>query len=223
MPIDRRRSPTENRGLDICGATTEAECKGDDTGIEERGCQTPQYPDLPGKVVVVTGGSRGIGAATARTFAKNHAAVVVVGRDQTAIESTVHTITISGACAIGVAADCTVEGGLARLRQIVNDRFGAADILATFAGGNGIPVPTLTETATHWWQVIESDLTSTFLTPSAFLGDMTARHTGAIITMSSAAARLPAQSCGVYVAAKEGGDALHAAPRKGSRDRRHSG
>ncbi len=162
------------------------------------------YPDLAGKVAVVTGGSRGIGAATARALAANGVAVAVVGRDRSALDATVDGIASAGGRAIGLVADCTIEGDVAGLRDAVTDTFGAPDIVAPFAGGNGMPVPTVQETAAHWRAVVESDLTATFLTVSAFLGDMVARRAGVIITMSSAAARQPAQSAAAYAAAKAG-------------------
>jgi 3-oxoacyl-[acyl-carrier protein] reductase len=162
------------------------------------------YPDLAGKVAVVTGGSRGIGAATAQALAANGVAVAVVGRDLAAIASVVEAIAARGGRSIGVAADCTVEADVQALRQQVNDQLGPVHVLAAFAGGNGMPVPTSAETAEHWRGVIESDLTSTFLTVSAFLPDMLAARSGAIITMSSAAGRQAAQSSAAYAAAKAG-------------------
>jgi 3-oxoacyl-[acyl-carrier protein] reductase len=162
------------------------------------------YPDLDRKVAVVTGGSRGIGAATARAFAANGTAVAIVGRDQSAIDAIVADIVDRGGTALGVAADCTIETDLAHLRRKVSDNLGPVDILTAFAGGNGMPVPTDAETAEHWRAVIETDLTSTFLTVSAFLPTMIARHSGVIITMSSAAARQAAKSSAVYAAAKSG-------------------
>lgn len=162
------------------------------------------YPDLAGKVAVVTGGSRGIGAATATALAANGVAVAIVGRDRAAIDATVGAITTEGGRAIGVAADCTLEGDLDALRRQVTGQLGPPDILAVFAGGDGMPVATAAETAAHWRSVVESDLTSTFLTVSAFLSDMIARHAGVIVTMSSAAARQAARSSAAYAAAKAG-------------------
>jgi 3-oxoacyl-[acyl-carrier protein] reductase len=54
------------------------------------------YPDLANKVAVVTGGSRGIGAATCRLLAQNGAKVAVNGRDEAAIDSVVEEIQRSG-------------------------------------------------------------------------------------------------------------------------------
>ena len=168
---------------------------------------TVQYPDLAGKVAVVTGGSRGIGAATARALAENGALVTVVGRDRVAIDAVVESITDRGRRAIGVVADCTIEADLGMLHQQVAQQLGPADIVAAFAGGDGMPVPTTAETAGHWRLVVDSDLTSTFLTISAFLPDLAAAG-GVIVTMASAAARQAAQSSAAYAAAKAGVVAL---------------
>jgi 3-oxoacyl-[acyl-carrier protein] reductase len=163
-----------------------------------------RYPDLAGKVAVVTGGSRGIGAQTARALAAGGAAVAVVSRDLSALTAVSDEVQQHGGRGVAVAADCTSEEELRRLALTVTDRLGAVDVLAAFAGGRGLPVATAEETATHWREVIESDLTATFLTVSAFLPAMLARGTGSIVTMSSAAARQPARSNAAYAAAKAG-------------------
>jgi 3-oxoacyl-[acyl-carrier protein] reductase len=163
-----------------------------------------RYPDLTGKVAVVTGGSRGIGAATAAAFAANGAAVAAVGRDEAALAAVAAGIAARGGRAIWVAADCTVPGDLARMAATVAAELGPADILAAFAGGSGMPVPTETERPEHWREVIETDLNSVFYTVHAVLPAMLARGRGAIITMSSAAARQASQSAAAYAAAKAG-------------------
>ncbi len=162
------------------------------------------YPDLAGQVAVVTGGSRGLGAATAMALAANGVSVAVTGRDEAAITTVVEAIIQNGGRSIGVSADCTNADDLKVLHDEVTDGLGPVDILAVFAGGNGMPVPTRDETAQHWREVIETDLTSTFLTISEFLSDMVSQHSGAIITMSSAAARQAARSSAAYAAAKAG-------------------
>ncbi|MBV9413593.1 MAG: SDR family NAD(P)-dependent oxidoreductase, partial [Solirubrobacterales bacterium] len=101
-----------------------------------------RYPDLAGKVAVVTGGSRGIGAATARALAANGVDVAVVGRDEAALSAVADSIRADEAQAIPVRADCTQDDDLRDLADTVAERLGAVDILAAFAGGNGMPVPT---------------------------------------------------------------------------------
>jgi 3-oxoacyl-[acyl-carrier protein] reductase len=164
----------------------------------------PLYPDLDGKVAVVTGASRGIGAATARALAGNGAAVAVIGRDEQALGQVVGGIKTSGGMALAVRADCTVEADLERAAGTIGERLGEAEILAAFAGGNGMPVATIEETPAHWREVVESDLNSAFVTTHAFLPIMAERGRGSIITMSSAAARQAAQSSAAYAASKAG-------------------
>jgi 3-oxoacyl-[acyl-carrier protein] reductase len=166
------------------------------------------YPDLAGLVAVVTGASRGIGAETARALAVNGAVVAVVSRDHAALSVVADDIRASGGRALPIAADCTIEDELRRAAQAITEQLGPPDILAAFAGGKGLPVATPEETAEHWREVIESDLTATFLTVSAFLPGMLERGAGSIITMASAAARQPARSNAAYAAAKAGVIAL---------------
>jgi 3-oxoacyl-[acyl-carrier protein] reductase len=177
---------------------------GETTVSEEQASRQPRYPDLADKVAVISGGSRGIGAATARAMAANDAAVAVIGRDGHALAAVTAAIEAAGGRAIAVTADCTDEVQISRASRTVAEQLGPVDILVAFAGGNGMPVPTVKETAAHWREVIESDLTSTFLTTSAFLPGMLERRRGSIITMSSAAARQAAQSNAAYAAAKAG-------------------
>jgi 3-oxoacyl-[acyl-carrier protein] reductase len=162
------------------------------------------YPDLAGKVAIVTGGSRGIGAATAAALAANGASVAVVGRDEAAMAAVTAGISKRGGRAIWAAADCRVPGELDQMAAAVVAQLGPPDILAAFAGGNGMPVPTEQETPEHWREIIETDLSSVFYTTRAVLPAMTARGSGAIILMSSAAARQAARSAAGYAAAKAG-------------------
>lgn len=162
------------------------------------------YPDLAGRVAVVTGGSRGIGAQTARALARNGAAVAIIGRDDAALADVAVAITDAGGRALALHADCTVEAEVDRAAHTIADQLGAVDILAPFAGGNGMPVPTPQESVAHWREVLDSDLTATFITVHAFLPPMLERGSGSIITMTSAAARQAAQSNAAYAAAKAG-------------------
>lgn len=164
----------------------------------------PRYPDLEGKVALVTGGSRGIGAVTCRLLAANGVKVAVNGRDQEAINATVTGITTAGGAAIGIAADCTDFAAIEAMRGRIEEELGPVDILAAFAGGQGSPVPTEELTEERWREVLDADLTSMFLTVRSILPGMIARRRGVIVTMASSAARAPARSNIAYAAAKAG-------------------
>ncbi|MFB8005797.1 SDR family NAD(P)-dependent oxidoreductase [Nocardia sp. NPDC056000] len=161
------------------------------------------HPDLAGRTAVVTGGSRGIGAATAIALARNGVDVAVVGRDQAALDGVAAAITDTGGRALAAVADCTSATDLDRLHAQVLARFGKVDIVIAFAGGYGQPVPSVKETPDHWRHVVDSDLTATFLTISAFLPELTA-HGGAVVTMASSAGRQASRAAAAYSAAKAG-------------------
>jgi 3-oxoacyl-[acyl-carrier protein] reductase len=163
-----------------------------------------RYPDLAGRVAVVTGGSRGIGARTARALAANGAGVAVIGRDERALADVAAGITAANGRALPVRADCTVEAEVQRAATAIADALGPVDILAPFAGGNGMPVPTAEETVAHWREVVDSELNSMFICVRAFLPGMIERRRGAIVTMASSAARQAAGSSAAYAAAKAG-------------------
>jgi 3-oxoacyl-[acyl-carrier protein] reductase len=165
----------------------------------------PTYPDLAGKVAVVTGGSRGIGAATCRLLAANGVRVAVVARERSAIDSVVAGIAGSGGEAIGVSADVVSLARIEEMRCTVEERLGPADILIPFAGGFGRHTPIWEITEEEWHFVIDSNLTSTFLTCKSFLPGMLERRRGAIVTMASNGGRfLDIQLTASYAAAKAG-------------------
>lgn len=162
------------------------------------------HPDLAGKVALVTGGSRGIGAATCRALATNGVNVAVNGRDKAAVDGVVEAITSEGGQAIAAPGDATDTVTVRQIREDIERAFGPVDILAPFAGGQGQPVPTHQLGADRWRATIESDLTSVFLAVSEVLPGMIERRGGVIITMASTAGRHPGQASAAYAAAKAG-------------------
>jgi 3-oxoacyl-[acyl-carrier protein] reductase len=161
---------------------------------------------LANRVALVTGSSRGIGAAIAKLFALHGASVVLHGRDAAALSSVEAEIAKSGGTAMHVLADVTRFDEVEALRQRVERELGPIEILVANAGGNFAklaPVEELTEN--EWRASVEGNLTATFFTIKSILPGMKQRRAGNIITMSSAAARRPHPSSPIaYAAAKAG-------------------
>jgi len=165
----------------------------------------PNYPDLHGKVAVVTGGSKGIGAATCQLLVDNGVRVAVVARERSAIDAEVDALQASGGKAIGVEARCEVWQDLLAMLAEVTARLGPVDILIPFAGGFSSVRGVLETTEAEWRADLDANLTSTFLTVKAFLPGMIERRRGAVVTMASNAGRLlDIPLAASYAAAKAG-------------------
>lgn len=165
----------------------------------------PKYPDLAGKVALVTGGSKGIGAATVRALAANGARVAVNGRDEAAIGAVVRDAAEAGTDAIAAPADVCRSEQIEAMRRRIEDELGPVDVLIAFAGGFSAYTPVHETDEAEWRAVIDSNLTATFLCIKAFLPAMIERRSGAIVTMASNAARhLDTTLTASYAAAKAG-------------------
>jgi 3-oxoacyl-[acyl-carrier protein] reductase len=161
---------------------------------------------LEGKVALVTGSSRGIGAAIAKFFAREGAKVVVHGRDRAALASVRSQIEQDGGKALDVIGDVTQFAEIEAMRQRIEQEVGPVEILvANAAGGRAMPGPFEEITEEAWHSSVDGSLTATFLTIKSILPGMKQRGAGSILTISSAAARRPhPQSPVPYAAAKAG-------------------
>jgi 3-oxoacyl-[acyl-carrier protein] reductase len=149
----------------------------------------PTYPELAGRVAVVTGGSKGIGAATARALATSGVGVAVVARAQGPLTALVGEIRRDGGTALAVSADCTSAAALDQVAREVRSELGVPDFVIPFAGGFNAFTPIEEITEEEWHSVIDANLTSTFLTVRAFVAGMIERGRGVIVTMASNAGR----------------------------------
>lgn len=161
---------------------------------------------LDDRVALVTGSSRGIGAAIAVTFARAGARVVLHGRDESALAEVRARIADLGGEAVSVTGDVTSAADLEHIRERVLDRYGHVDVLVANAGSSDSrPAPIEDITEESWRADIDRNLTGTFLTVKTFLPGMKQRRSGTVITLSSAAGRKPSERTIVaYAAAKAG-------------------
>jgi 3-oxoacyl-[acyl-carrier protein] reductase len=162
--------------------------------------------ELEGQIALVTGSSRGIGAAIATLFAEAGAAVVVHGRDADAVAAVAAQIDKTGGRAFSVIADLTDYGQIEAMREAIEQEAGPVDVVVANAGGSPVrPGPVEEISEADWRRSVDVNLTATFLTIKAFLPGMKRRQRGNLITMSSAAARRPTPaSPAAYAAAKAG-------------------
>ncbi len=161
-------------------------------------------PRLSGKVAVVTGGSRGIGYAIARTLAAEGCAVVITGRDNETLNNAAGQI-ISETPGTEIApAVCDVRDpdAVSALFTMVRSRFGKVDVLVNNAGITQ-PVVNVEETSLEMWRdVIDTNLTGLYLCTRAALPMMSAGAT--VINNLSAAAKQVFPKYAAYSAAKRG-------------------
>ena len=161
---------------------------------------------LAGKIALVTGSSRGIGAAIARRFARQGARVAVHGRDPAALAAVQDEIERDGGRAIRVAADVTSYAEIESMRLRIEHDLGPIDILVVNAGGSPISPGPVEEISEEGWRAsVDANLTATFLTIKSVLPGMKQRRSGCIVTMSSTAGRRAhVRSPVAYAAAKAG-------------------
>ncbi|MEA3141179.1 MAG: hypothetical protein QOK23_3348 [Gammaproteobacteria bacterium] len=165
----------------------------------------PSFYDMKGKVALVTGGSRGIGAATSRLLAAQGVTVFVNGRDDQAIAEVVESIQQADGNAIAAPGDCSRLTEVERIRDQIMARTGAPDYLLTFAGGGTErPMPIQDISEQSWRSSLDNNLSSTFFVVKCFLPGMLQRQAGSIVTMASAGGRMASGAPAGYGAAKAG-------------------
>ena len=145
--------------------------------------------NLRGRTALVTGGSRGIGAAISKALAEAGAAVAINYRERDdAAKQLADILSKTGVQAITVQADVSQTDAVAKMVQIVKSEFGAIDILINNAGiaiTRGID--DLSEA--DFDRTISVNLKSVFLCTQAILPMMRAKKWGRIVNISSGAAR----------------------------------
>ncbi len=160
---------------------------------------------LGGKTAVVTGASRGIGAAIAEALGRQGVRVALVARSEAKLKE--HAARIKGS--IPVTCDVSDPGSVDQAtRRIASELNGAPDILVNNAGIFSVAVVEETSAET-FIKTIETNLVGPFLFVRAFLGDMKKRKGGHIVTIGSISDRTIYSGNAAYSAAKFGLRAIH--------------
>jgi len=165
---------------------------------------------LTGKIGIVTGGARGIGAGIARCLAAEGARVGIVDIDGAEAEKTAAEL---GTRALGVAADCSDEKAIAEATERIVRELGGLDVMVNNAGaGTGVIKPEEIPTGpglenlpqASWDSQLANNLRTTFAGCKAAIPRLRARGGGAIVNIASIAALVPSPQLAAYGAAKAG-------------------
>lgn len=169
----------------------------------------PAAPRLDGKVAIVTGASRGIGAGTARAFAGAGAAVVLAARDATLLTDLEQEITAAGGHALSVPTDISDEGAVQRLVDRTVNAFGRLDVAFNNAAGGGHRPTPLADVQTKDYDSAHTvQVRGTFLCLKHQIPAMLATGGGAVVNMASTAGIQSVAGLAAYSSAKAGVIAL---------------
>ena len=158
---------------------------------------------LSNRVALITGGTSGIGRATALLFAHEGAKVAITGRDQARGREVVAEVERSGGTALFVRSDVRLAGDCRRAVEETLRAFGRLDILFNNAGVY-YPHDVLNCTEEEWSLTIDTCLTGTFLMTKAVLPAMIAQGSGAIVNNASGWGLVGGNEAAAYCAAKGG-------------------
>lgn len=158
---------------------------------------------LDGRVAVVTGGSRGIGAAIATLLAERGAAVVVSGRDEDRLKAAVKALEGDGHRVLGMVADAARREDAERLVEVAREQFGRLDVLVNNAGitRDALLVRMKDD---DWDRVMETNLRGAFLMTRAAGRVMMRQRSGRIVNITSTAGVMGNPGQANYSAAKAG-------------------
>jgi NAD(P)-dependent dehydrogenase (short-subunit alcohol dehydrogenase family) len=138
--------------------------------------------------VIVTGGTSGIGLATARALLARGSQVAVIGRDAARLDAAIEAL--DSPRALGLALDVRMPEDMERMAEEVLTRFGSIDVLVTCAGvgkaaGARLPRPVARLRVDAWSDVLDTNLRGTFLADRAVLPEMLRHGHGDIVHVAS--------------------------------------
>ena len=159
---------------------------------------------MSGRVALVAGASKGIGAATAAAFAAAGAAVVLAARDTSALKAIADGIEARGGRALAVGADVTDAGSMRHLVEAALSAFGRLDAAFNNASAGPMPAPLADIDPDEFDLGIATNIRGTFLGMKFQIPAMLASGGGAIVNMASIAGLNGTANLAAYVAGKAG-------------------
>jgi 3-oxoacyl-[acyl-carrier protein] reductase len=140
--------------------------------------------DLEGRVAMITGPAKGMGAAITKAFAAEGAKLALIGRDISAIEPVAAEVKAVGTQAIVVKCDLTDAKQCEDAAAKAKEAFGRIDILVNVAGGSGpVGKPGVETTPEEFDEIIKLNMNGCFHTMRAVLPAMTAQRYGKVVNV----------------------------------------
>jgi NAD(P)-dependent dehydrogenase (short-subunit alcohol dehydrogenase family) len=157
---------------------------------------------LDGKIALITGASRGIGAAIAQSYAAVGATVVLASRKVEGVESVATTIRAAGGNAHAQAVHTGDDDAVRALVQQTLERFGRIDILVNNAATSPYYGPTLDAEVSHWQKTLDVNVLGYWRMAQACVPAMRAGGSGKIINIASVAGLRSQPGMGIYSVSK---------------------
>ena len=158
------------------------------------------------RAILITGGTRGIGYATAEALVRAGNMVAVTGTTADGVVRAEHSLNAAGHV-VGIVCDVRDAGSAQRAVETVVARFGGIDVVVNCAGvGVGAPVAQMS--SEEWDRIIDTNLTGVFNVCKAAIPHLRTRGAGWIINISSLSSTGPFAGGAAYVASKAGVNAF---------------
>lgn len=166
--------------------------------------------DLTGKVMVVTGASKGLGRAFAKALAASGASVLGMARNREELESLRDEIAASGGSFDLAVADIIDEDAVQAAVAFCLERFGPPDVLVNNAGLGRVNKPFEDIETAEWQRTVDNNITGTFICCKYFGKEMIKRQKGKIVNIASMSGIIANKGvhCGPYEVSKLGVVAL---------------
>jgi 7-alpha-hydroxysteroid dehydrogenase len=156
---------------------------------------------LPGRVAIVTGAGRGIGAATARTYAEAGADLVLAARTKEQLDAVADDIRAMGRRALVIPCDVNENEAVEDIVAQTMNELGRIDVVVNNAGGS-MPRPFMDTSAGYLERAFHFNVTTAFVLTKAAAPHMLAAGSGAVVNISSAIGRLRDRGFVAYGTAK---------------------
>lgn len=157
--------------------------------------------DISGKVIVITGGSRGLGAEMAREFAASGADIVLASRNKEACEKIANEVRRFGRRVLSVSCDVANLADIKNLFAATLEEFGRIDVLVNNAGAN-VTKPAVEVTEEDWDMINDVNIKGLFFSCQEAAKIMIGQKSGKIINISSVGGVKPYKRIAPYTATK---------------------